>query len=78
MDPETITTGSVDWPSHFYHNSQDFLTAYQDSHLSALETLRWYFKQGCGSTGRLVSWFIQQYWDLQLYASFSSLYIQML
>lgn len=42
------------------------------------ETLWWCFKQGRESTGHLVSWFIQHSWDLQLYASFSSLCVQVL
>ena len=37
MEPQTITVGSADSHSHFYHSSQDFLTAFQDSHLSALK-----------------------------------------
>lgn len=42
------------------------------------ETLQRYFKQDCGATGHLVSWFIQQYQDFQAHASLSSLCIQML
>lgn len=34
------------------------------------ETLERYFKQVCRGTGCLVSWFIQQYWGLQLWLHF--------
>lgn len=50
----------------------------EEPELQCLEALQWYFKQDCRDTGHLVSWFVQQYGDLQLCASLSSLRFQML
>lgn len=117
MEPQTIKMGFANSTSYFYQGSQEFLTASQDLHLSALkpydgthraargqDILLWRHSKpiwecSCVTCLRwpclgrevvlgdlqrsfltlmipcLVSWFIQQHWDLQLYASLSSLCI---